>query len=177
MPERVYISIGSNIEPERHLRLAVDRLRALGDVVAVSSVYESPAVAATPQPDFLNAAVLIETTLSPVEIRARLRAIEVDLGRARGSDTHAPRTIDLDMCLYGDLVSCSPELTLPHPDIGNYAFVAAPLAELTPEFRHPVQDVSLAELSSRLSEGAALVRRSDVDLSAGVESEKSTETR
>lgn len=177
MPERVFISIGSNIEPERHLPLAVDRLRALGGMVAVSNVYESPAVAATPQPDFLNAAVLIETTLSPVEIRARLRDIEVDLGRARCSDTHAPRTIDLDLCLYGDLVSSSPELPLPHPDIGNYAFVAAPLADLAPEFRHPVQDVSLAELSSRLSKGAALVRRSDVALSAESGSEKNTETR
>lgn len=164
MPERAFISIGSNIEAERHLPLAVGRLREIGHVVALSGVYQNPAVGPTPQPDFLNAAALIETTLEPSEIRTRLRAIEADLGRARTDDTHAARTIDLDLCLYGDLVTKTPELTLPHPDVTNYAFVAAPLAELAPDFRHPGVDGSLAELSARLGTRAALVRRSDVTL-------------
>ena len=117
MSEQAFISIGSNIDPERNLSRCIDQLAVIGEVVAVSRVYQNSAVASTSQPDFLNAAVMIETTMSPSDIKRRLRAIEADLGRVRTQDTHAARTIDLDLCLLGDRVEQSSELTLPHADI------------------------------------------------------------
>ncbi len=162
--ERAFIAIGSNIVPERNLPLAVKHLSTIGDVVAVSHVYQNPAVGLLPQPDFLNAAVLVETELAPLEVRRRLRAIEGELGRVRQRDAHAARTIDLDLCLYGSLVLSVPELTLPDAGITERAFLAVPLAELAPGFLHPVVGASLADLAARLRGDAALVRRSDVGL-------------
>ena len=164
MTEQAFISIGSNIDPERNLPRCVDRLGIIGEVVAVSRVYQNPAVASTTQPDFLNAAVMIETTLAPSGIKRRLHDIETELGRVRTEDTHAARTIDLDLCLLGDRVERSAELTLPHPDIEKYAFVATPLAELAPEFVHPTLGVSLSELAARMAGAATLAPRSDVTL-------------
>lgn len=164
MAEQAFISIGSNIDPERNLPLAVEHLATVGELVAVSHVYQNPAVASTAQPDFLNAAVLLETKLPPVLVKQRLREIETRLGRRRTADTHAARTIDLDLCLLGDRVERSAELTLPHPDLENYVFVAVPVAELAPAFRHPVLEISLAELAGRMAGGAVLTRRWDVIL-------------
>ena len=164
MSEQAFISIGSNIDPERNLPRSVDRLGAIGEIVAVSRVYRNPAVASTAQPDFLNAAVMIETALGPSEIKRQLRDIETEMGRVRTDDPHAARTIDLDLCLLGDRVGRS----LPHPDIEKYAFVALPLAELAPDFVHPSLGVSLSELAARMPGVATLTPRIDVALWSSV---------
>lgn len=164
MTEQAFISIGSNIDPERNLPRCVDRLGIIGEVVAVSRVYQNPAVGSTTQPDFLNAAVMIETTMVPSDIKRRLYDIETELGRVRTGDAHAARTIDLDLCLLGDQVERSTELALPHPDIEKYVFVVMPLAELAPEFVHPTLGVSLYELAARMAGAATLTPRSDVTL-------------
>ncbi len=164
MSEKAFISIGSNIEPERNLNLAVKRLHGLGNVIAISHVYQSPAVGTTDQADFLNAAAMLVTELDPVQIRQRLRAIEANLGRVRVDDKYAGRTIDLDLCLYGNVALATPEITLPHPDIPDRAYVAVPLSELAPDLRHPATGESLADLAARLRDGARLTRRSDIEL-------------
>lgn len=170
MPEHAFISIGSNLEPEKHLRLAVEALQPLGRVVAVSPAYQSAAITSDPaeplrrQPDYLNAAAWIATELSPLGLRQALRAIEVRLGRTRGTDRFSARTIDLDLCLYGTLVRSSSELTLPHPEILRRACVAVPLADLSPNLPHPVTGETLASLANRLKGEPRLTHRPDVDL-------------
>ncbi len=162
MPERAFISIGSNIEPEKHVVFGFERLAALGRVIAVSKVYENQAVGPSGQPDFLNAAVLIETDVLPDEVRDKLTEIEDELGRTRSDDKYAPRTIDLDLCLYGDSVSHSDVMAIPHPEILERVYLAVILSELDPEYRHPVTDEGLTDLAERLRPGARLLERPDV---------------
>ena len=164
MPERAFISIGSNIEPEKHIVSGFQRLAELGRVLAESKVYENPAVGPSGQPDFLNAAMLIETDLPPDEVRDKLTEIEEELGRTRRPDKYGLRTIDLDLCLYGDLVSRSDVMTLPHPDILERAYLAVILSELDPDFPHPVTHERLADLAKRLRPGAKLLERKDIAL-------------
>ena len=162
MPERAFISIGSNIEPEKHIVSGFQRLAELGRVLAGSKVYENPAIGPSGQPDFLNAAMLIETDLPPGEVRNKLAEIEDALGRTRGDDKYGPRTIDLDLCLYGDLVTRLDLTTLPDPDILERAYLAVTLSELDPEYRHPVTHERLADLAKGLRPGASLLERRDV---------------
>jgi len=160
--ERAFISLGSNIEPEKYLPLAGKELVRIGTVLAFSSVYQSPAIGRPGHPDFLNAAALIETALSPVEIQSRLREIEETLGRERTADRYAPRTIDLDLCLLGSTVLRTWELELPDPDIVDRACLAVPLAELDPGFPHPVTGETLESIARRLRTETTLTPRPDV---------------
>jgi 2-amino-4-hydroxy-6-hydroxymethyldihydropteridine diphosphokinase len=153
---RVLIAMGSNIDPERNLRQAVRRLAERCDVLATSPVYETAPVGKTDQPNFLNAAVLIETVLDAGALKAQvLRAIERELGRVRTEDKNAPRTIDLDIVLYrGQVVD---------PDVRRYAHVAVPLADLAPEIRDPETGQTLAAIAGALP-ASGLHRRDDVAL-------------
>jgi 2-amino-4-hydroxy-6-hydroxymethyldihydropteridine diphosphokinase len=162
MTKKAFVSLGSNIEPEKNLPLAVERLAKIGEILAVSMVYQNPAVGPTPQPDFLNAAVLIDTDLEPLEIWAELREIEAALGRVRSEDKYAPRELDLDLCLLGEMVFESLELTLPDPELLLRPHLIVPMAELAPEFRHPLTGESLAQIADRLKIEADLTPRPDV---------------
>lgn len=153
---RAFIALGSNIEPEANLPRAVGALRALGRIAAVSRVYRNPAIGAAPAPDFLNAAVLLETGLEPVELRAALRELEAEAGRVRGSDRYAPRTLDLDLVLYDDRVIEVEGLRVPDPDLLTRAHLAVTAAELDPDFPHPETAEPLAEIAARLRAGADL---------------------
>lgn len=142
------ISLGSNISPESHLPAAVRALSELGCLAAVSSVWESDPVGFREQPRFSNAAVRLETSLSWEELRRRLRQIEDHLGRVRYHDNkNAPRTIDLDIAIYGNLVVADGETTIPDPEIPHRPFLIVPLAEVDPARIHPVLGVSLHELA------------------------------
>jgi 2-amino-4-hydroxy-6-hydroxymethyldihydropteridine diphosphokinase len=154
--EAAFVSLGSNIEPERNLPDAVRGLRPLGRILACSSVYQNPAVGPTPGPDFLNAAVLLQTEHSPDALRAELRALEARLGRQRTSDRFAPRTIDLDLVLYGAQVSRDVGLELPDPDLTVRPHLAIPLAELDPNHRHPITGESLRSIAARLQPQAVM---------------------
>jgi 2-amino-4-hydroxy-6-hydroxymethyldihydropteridine diphosphokinase len=129
-------------------------------------VYQNPAIGPQPRPDFLNAAVLVESELSPLEIRGHLRDIEAELGRVRSDDKYAPRTIDLDLCLLGSTILNTPELVLPDPDLLSRAFLAVTMAELAPGFPHPITKEPLADIASRLRPGANLTPRPDVHIQA-----------
>ncbi len=162
MVEPAFVSLGSNIEPERNLPAALARLREIGRLRAVSAVYQTPAVGPRPAPDFLNAAVFIETELPPEEIRLRLRQIESDLGRVRSGDRYAPRTIDLDLCLLGRRVVDTPTLRLPDPDILTRPYLALTLAELAPDFPYPETGETLGAIAARKRAGAPITARPEV---------------
>lgn len=168
MRERAYISLGSNVDPARWLPVAAGRLSELGEVLAVSRVYQSPAYGSPDHPDFLNAAAIVITSFPPGDVRAELRRIESALGRVRGEDKFAPRTVDLDLCLYGNLVLDKPDLIVPHPDVIQRAYVAVPLAELDPGFRHPITGETLARIAARLRSGSELTMRADIALGGKV---------
>jgi 2-amino-4-hydroxy-6-hydroxymethyldihydropteridine diphosphokinase len=133
-----YIGLGSNLGArEENLRVALERLRALG-LLRVSSVRETEPVGVTDQPRFLNAAAELETDLGPRELLARLLEIERELGRERAAETRwGPRPIDLDLLVYGEEAIDEPGLTVPHPRLAERRFALEPLHELAPELRLP----------------------------------------
>jgi 2-amino-4-hydroxy-6-hydroxymethyldihydropteridine diphosphokinase len=140
MGVNAYVGLGSNLgDREATLRRAVELLDAEEGirVIAVSSLLETDPVGYLDQPRFLNGACLVETELAPVDLLGRLLSIEGRLGRTRVGPRFGPRTIDLDLLLYGSETVETPELTVPHPRLAERAFALAPLAELDPELRLP----------------------------------------
>ena len=108
------------------------------EVEAVSSLYDTePVGEILDQPDFLNAAIRIRTSLEPTQLLDVCKAIEAELGRASGGSRHGPRPIDIDLLLLGDVEMSTDQLTLPHPEVTSRRFVLAPLLELDPELRLP----------------------------------------
>ncbi len=150
------VALGSNLESrfgdrEANLREAVRRVGELGVVRAVSSFYDTEPVGYLEQPRFLNAALVLETELGARELMRELLSIERAMGREReGAVAKGPRVIDLDLLLYGDWVLWAEELTLPHPRIEERRFVLEPLAEIAPEWVHPVLGVTVREMLAGL---------------------------
>ncbi len=145
----VVLALGSNLgDRAANLCSAADRLEAAGIVVTKrSSIWETPPVPAD-QPEFLNAAVVAETELAPLDVLRALKAIEYDLGRRPGR-RWGPRPIDVDILFYGEQAIDLPELTIPHPRIAERAFVLAPLAEIV-DGPLPVLGESVHELLDRI---------------------------
>lgn len=160
------LSIGSNIEPERNMPAAVRELARYGRVVRVSAVWQSPAEGTAGQPDFLNAALWLETPLSAAELKeTAIAAVEAHLGRVRSPDRNAPRIIDIDIMLFDDDRLTLGRRRIPDPEVCERPFVAIPLAEIAPGYRHPETGETLAEIAARFDPAAAGMRlRKDVDL-------------
>jgi 2-amino-4-hydroxy-6-hydroxymethyldihydropteridine diphosphokinase len=146
---RVHVGLGANLGDRlATLRSAAAELSALGRVVARSSVWETEAVG--PPPDYLNAVVELETALEPEPLLDALLAIEERYGRVRSPAKDAPRTLDLDLLLWGDRVVEGPRLALPHPRLAERGFVLEPLAEVAPEAIHPILHRTVGELRALL---------------------------
>jgi 2-amino-4-hydroxy-6-hydroxymethyldihydropteridine diphosphokinase len=159
---RVLIALGSNLEPEANMRRAVRRLAARVHLVAVSPVYETKPVGETDQPTFLNAAALIETDCGASQLKREvLEAIERELGRVRTADKNAPRTIDLDITLFGDQVLDVSSRHIPDPDLLKYPHVAVPAADVAPTYRHPETGQALSEIADEMPTDG-LIRRTDL---------------
>jgi 2-amino-4-hydroxy-6-hydroxymethyldihydropteridine diphosphokinase len=143
----IYLGLGSNIgDREANLRKAVERLPAAGvRVLRESPVYETEPVDYTGQAWFLNMVVEGETALFPMQLLSRTSRIERELGRVR-SVPKGPRTIDIDILLYGQTVVRSATLEIPHPRMSDRRFVLAPLADLAPDLRHPVTHRSIKQM-------------------------------
>lgn len=152
MSVRAFIAVGSNVDAERNVADALELLGRRLPIVAVSNFYRTPALGSPGRPDFLNGVVEIETELEPLGLKRQvLLEIEDALGRERGDDRNAPRTIDLDLVLYGDLISDEAGFVLPAPEILERAFVALPLLELEPDLILPGTGKPLRELATGLS--------------------------
>jgi 2-amino-4-hydroxy-6-hydroxymethyldihydropteridine diphosphokinase len=133
---RAYVGVGANLGDRRAtIERAVERLRAVPgvEVLAVSSLRETDPVGFEEQPRFLNGAVELETTLEPRELLDELLRVERELGRIREGPRFGPRTIDLDLLVYGNRRLNEPGLTVPHPRLHERRFALEPLAELAPE--------------------------------------------
>jgi 2-amino-4-hydroxy-6-hydroxymethyldihydropteridine diphosphokinase len=139
----------------------VAELRHLGEVVAVSGVWETAPIGGPPQDDYLNAVVVVRTVLGPVPLMQRLLAIEAAAGRERGEHS-APRTLDLDLLLYGDAEIDAPGLTVPHPRMHERRFVLEPLAEAWPGAVIPGRG-SVEELLGTVQDQRAVSRGSLLD--------------
>lgn len=162
MSVRAYIALGSNLnDRQAHLQAALEQLRQVPGVrvVAVSRFWETEPVGGPPdQPRYLNAVCAVDTELPPQELHRELLRIETQQGRQRGW-ANAPRTLDLDLLLYGEEILNTPELTIPHPRMHQRTFVLGPLAEIAPTLIHPVLKRSVVELLAGLSRHDLLGRR------------------
>lgn len=151
---RAFIGVGSNIEPAENVRAALRSLARQTRLVAISTVYLTAALGRPEQPPYYNCVAEIETEAPPAAIKfGLLRNLENQLGRQRTQDKYAPRTIDLDLIVYGDLALDEAGLRLPDPEILERAFLAIPLLELAP-------DLVLAGHGLPLREVAAAMPRS-----------------
>ena len=144
---KVYILTGSNQgQRKRFLQKAIDQIgQQCGNIIKVSSIYETAAWGNTKQAAFLNQVISIQTKLLPDELMQQLLQIEAVLGRIR-TGKYGPRTIDLDILFYDELIYHSAIVTVPHPAIQERKFVLIPLAELSPRKIHPVYKKSIAVL-------------------------------
>lgn len=153
---RMFVSLGSNVDPELNIGRAVAELRRRLTVLALSRVYRTAPVGDTDQPDFWNLAAEIQSELAPEEVQAQLRAIEEELGRRRDPlRPLGPRSADLDLVLVEGVVGRFGTLELPSPLLAREAFVAVPVAELAPGLSHPTVGTDLREIAQ------AAVERSD----------------
>lgn len=151
------VALGSNLssqwgDPAANLHEAVRRLYELGEVRGLSSFHTTTPIGYADQPDFMNAALLLETELEPLELMRALLGIERAMGRDRSASVppKGPRIIDLDLLMVDSVVLDTPELTVPHPALAERRFVLEPLTEIAPQMRHPVSGKTAAQMLGEL---------------------------
>jgi 2-amino-4-hydroxy-6-hydroxymethyldihydropteridine diphosphokinase len=160
MHKQVYLSLGSNVgDRAAQLNSAIGRLGTLGKVTAISSFYETEPVELTAQPWFLNCAVELDTEKMPRQLLAAILGIEKEMGRQR-IQKKGPRTLDIDILLFGNSIVRTKGLTIPHPAMRERRFVLEPLAEIAPDVRHPVLKKTVRELRDALPPGQIVKRTS-----------------
>ncbi len=146
-----FVSVGSNIDPDANIRKALLMLAENVRLLAVSMFHRTQPVGSPGSPEFYNGVVKIDTDLTPRELKFDvLREIERSLGRERGADKYAPRTIDLDIAVYDNVVVREPDLMIPDPDTRTRPFVAVPLLELAPDMVLPDDGAALADVAAPL---------------------------
>lgn len=136
----VYIALGSNLaSPLEQVNAAINAIGEIPEsrIVAISSFYRTPPLGPQDQPDYLNAAVALDTTLEPETLLDHTQRIELQQGRVRKAERWGPRTLDLDIMLFGDRVINSERLTVPHYDMKNRGFMLWPLFEISPDLHFP----------------------------------------
>lgn len=162
MPELAYLSLGSNLGNRvKNLSDVLQRLAMAGTVQAVSSLYETEPVDVTDQPWFVNCVVALETDLPPRDLLKTLLGIEHAMGRQR-TRAKGPRTIDIDILMYGESVVDEPGLQIPHPAMHQRRFVLEPMVEVAPDVVHPLFKKTMRELLAALPAGQSVSRGSKI---------------
>jgi 2-amino-4-hydroxy-6-hydroxymethyldihydropteridine diphosphokinase len=161
---RAYVSVGTNVDREANIQAAAAALSERYGELLPSSVYETTAVGFEGR-DFYNLIIGFDTTESPRQVARTLKAIEDSRGRRRDAPRFSDRTLDLDLVLYGDLVSDEDGLRLPRPELLEYAFVLGPLAEIAAERAHPVLGRTYGELWAEFGGGRQGLHRVAMSLS------------
>ena len=157
MVQPVFLALGSNLGDRRgNLRAALAVLAPQVRLLRASPVYETPPWGYTDQPAFLNQVVEVETELDPWELLAFIKELERQLGRRPGI-RNGPRVIDLDILFYNDRIIDMPGITIPHPRLHERRFVLAPLADLAPDFKHPMLFKNVRQLLAQV-DTAGIVR-------------------
>jgi 2-amino-4-hydroxy-6-hydroxymethyldihydropteridine diphosphokinase len=145
-----FLSLGSNIEPEKNMIEAVKLLSRHVKILKASTVYLTEPLLYKSQPKYYNCVIEIETDIEPHKLKSGvLRVIERELGRERTEDRYASRTIDIDIILYGNLIISTKEMVIPDPEIQRRAFLAIPLCELEPDLFLPVSNKPIKEIANR----------------------------
>ena len=159
---QVYVAIGSNIHPEENISKAARELARIFPGARFSSWYRNRAVGFVGD-DFVNGVVGFETDLPLRSVIEQLHSVEALCGRPRNAPRWAPRSMDLDVLLYDNIVCAEPTLTLPRPDLLKRPYMLGPLAEIAPEVIHPTAGLTIAELWQRFDRGAHAMDRIDTD--------------
>lgn len=159
MPQ-VFVAAGSNIEPERHLTLATRELERAFGPVTFSPWYRNRAVGFEGA-DFINFVVGFATPMTVHDVVEQLRAIETLCGRPSDAPKWAPRSMDLDILLYDNLVCDEPRLKLPRPDLLKRAYMLGPMADIAPDLHHPTANATIGELWERFDRNAHVLERVD----------------
>ncbi|MBV9574961.1 MAG: 2-amino-4-hydroxy-6-hydroxymethyldihydropteridine diphosphokinase [Acidobacteriales bacterium] len=158
MHKKVYLSLGSNLgERAANLQTAIAEVKNLGEMLQVSSFYETEPVGIMAQPWFLNCAVELETVKMPKQLLAGILRLEQEMGRQRRGDK-GPRVIDLDILLFGNSIIDTGGLSVPHPAMHERRFVLEPMTEIAAEVRHPVLKRTMRELRDALPPGQTVRR-------------------
>jgi 2-amino-4-hydroxy-6-hydroxymethyldihydropteridine diphosphokinase len=158
MSEIAYLSLGSNIgDREGNLRKAIDQVGRLGRVIAISPFYETEPVEFVDQPWFVNCTIALQTDLAPEHLLAALLEIELEMGRER-IQKKGPRTLDIDILLFGERRIDTAGLKIPHPAMHRRRFVLEPLGDIAPEAWHPLQRKTVHELLKELPPGKEVRR-------------------
>ena len=164
-----FLSLGSNIgDRMNNIMTGLDRLREVGEIIGVSSIYETEPVEFTAQPWFLNCVAKLDTEKMPKQLLAAILKIEQSMGRRR-QQKKGPRTIDIDILLFGNSTIDVEGLRIPHPSLHERRFVLEPLTEIAPGVRHPILKRTVRELLAELAAGQT-VRRTNgpPDLGVGI---------
>lgn len=159
----VYLLLGGNSGNRmRYLKSAVARIRSeVGRVTRMSSLYETEPYGFRAKQQFYNVCVMVETELSPYEVIKVILAIETSLGRIRKTEKYSSRTIDIDILFYDDIILNEPSLVIPHPEFHKRNFALIPMAEVGPEFIHPVFGKTINRLLEESTDRHEVVRVRD----------------
>lgn len=161
MESEVYVALGSNVEPTRYISAAVELLADAAVITGISRFYRTAPIGRPGQPDFINGVVRVRTTIGAHDFKWQvLRGIESQLGRTREKDRYAPRSIDLDILLYGNDIVDTPELVVPDPDIHERGFLAQGIVDIAPDLVVPGTIKPLADCVAPF-EGAPLEELTD----------------